>query len=372
MEVTELFNLTTWVEQKKITSDQPDNLLEKYTQFINALQASQGGQAPFETERETLEGALGEINFSSLTRDQTDFLEKTNVLQALGQPAIEQIEEILTRNGLDINTATNKIQDMHSKLEQGLEKLKLIRNGLEDCIPDDIDEIHDSEGVLTRLSFLENASINNVVDFKKAAANWHIIGRGLAEISNSKPEDIKIIGASRGSIIFDLWLYWPVALVLQQIISWILSNTKTYYEIREISQKVKSVKLENEQKAIILKKLNEGEEDEKNKIVEETVEKTMKYLKLPEDKRSSLEASIKNLSNFLEGGGHVDFVLPPKEEGEEGEEADDAENLDALSKFREQVQETRLLLDEVKRIRHMPSENDVQQKEQSNDEQEPE
>ncbi len=359
MEVTELYNLTLWVDQENVTSDQPDNLLEKYSQFITALQNSQGGHVPFQNERESLEDALNEINFLSLTRDQKEFLDKINVLQSLGQPASENIENILTRSGLDVATATSKIQDMHNNLAQGLEKLKFIRDGLKDYIPDDHAEILSHEGVLTRLSFIEKTSINNVVDFKKSAADWYLIGRGLAEATDSKPEDIKIIGASRGSIIVDLLLFLPVAIALLKIISLILNSTKTYYEIQDISQSIKGKELDNELKTAILADLKKVEEGEKNKFVEATVEAIMKQLKFDQQKRSSIEGAVKKLSTFLERGGHIDFVFPPEDEGEEDEEAEDPKTQKALSRFRNDVQEARLLMDEVKQLRHMPSDTDV-------------
>ena len=363
MEVIELFNLTEWVK-KEVESEKYGNLLDNYHQFMVGLKGATAGQ-PFVGQRKHLSDALGAINFATLTRDQKDFLEKINLLETLGQPAIDKIENILTHNRMDIATARNTINEMIKNFEVGLKKIEAIQEGLRDYIPDDYDEIHDEEGVLTRLSFLENASINNIVDFKKSANNWHIIGTGLAEISDLRPEDIKIIGASRGSIIFDLWLSLPVAIILGEIISSILKNTKELYKIKAAQQTVIGLKLDNEKKKKILEQLHDSKESEENNIVDKTVEEATKSFEIGTDKKAKLEKTVELLFKFLEDGGNIDFVLPRKEESEEGEGAED----DELLNFNNNVQETRSLMENMKRIKDMSSENDSQQEEQSNDEQ---
>ena len=360
MEVIELFNLTEWVK-KEVESEKYGNLLDNYHQFMVGLKGATAGQ-PFAGQRKHLKDALGAINFATLTRDQKDFLEKINLLETLGQPAIDKIENILTHNRMDIATARNTINEMIKNFEVGLKKLEAIHEGLRDYIPDDYDETHDEEGVLTRISFLENASINNIVDFKKSANNWHIIGIGLAEISNLRPEDIKIIGASRGSIIFDLLLSLPVAIILGELISSLLKNTKTLYEIKEVQQRITGLKLDDERKKILLEQFHDSKESEENKIVEETVEQATKSRKTSPDKKAKLEKAIQLLFKFLDDGGNIDFVLLRKEEGEGAED-------DELLNFNNNVRETRSLMEDIKRIKYMSSENDSQQEEQSNDEQ---
>ena len=363
MEVIELFSLTEWVK-KEVESEKYGNLLDNYHQFMAGLQNSTAGH-PFADQRKHLEDALGAINLITLTRCQKDFLEKINLLETLGQPAVDKIENILTHNRMDIATAVNTINEMIRNLDAGLRKLEAIQEGLRDYIPDDYDETHDEEGVLTRLSFLENASINDIVDFKQSANNWHLIGTGLAGISGLRPEDIKIIGASRGSIIFDLLLSLHVAKLLNKIISSLLKNTKTLYEIKKIQQEIRGLEIDTEIKKNLLEQFHENKESEENKIVEETVEQTTKSRKTSPDKKAELRRAVQLLFKFLEDGGNIDFVLPRKEEGEEGEGAED----DELLNFNNNVQETRSLMEDMKRIKDMSSENDSQQEEQSNDEQ---
>ena len=363
MEVIELFNLTEWVK-KEVESEKYGNLLQNYHQFMAGLQNSTAGQ-PFADQRKHLEDALEAINFATLTRDQKDFLEKISLLETLGKPAIDKIENILTHNKMDVATAVNTINEMIGNLDAGLKKLEAIQEGLRDYIPDDYDEIHDEEGVLTRLSFLESASINNIVDFKKSANNWHLIGIGLAEISDLRPEDIKIIGASRGSIIFDLWLSLYVAKLLGKIILLMLKSTETFYKIKKIQQEIRGLEIDNERKKKFIEPLHEDEGLEKNKIIEKTVEEVAKSSKISPDKKVKLEKAVELLFEFLDDGGNIDFVLPRKEESEEGEVAED----DELLNFNNNVQETRSLMEDMKRIKDMSSENDSQQEEQSNDEQ---
>ena len=364
MEVFELYDLTIWVDER-INSEKHGDLLNHYQNFIHALENSRGGGHSFQDARESLEDVLETISFSSLTNDQTEFLIKYNMLGSLGQKAIKTIEKILMENRLDIAGVIEKVQQMKTHLEEGENKLNAIRDGLADYIPNDYDETHHEEGVLTRLRFCEKASINNIVDFKKAAENWHLIGRGLAEISDAKPEDIKVIGASRGSIIFDLLLNFETAYSFSRINSTVLKNTKTFYEIRKISAELKGIELDNERKIAILKQLGEGEEDEKKKITEQTVAEVTKPLKIADDKMSSLTKAVELISDFLERGGHIDFVLPHQEDDEE--ENKDSVIKQELSDFRKQVQETRVLIEDIKRIRHIPVESSDASDKQSDD-----
>lgn len=361
MEVTELYNLTKWVDDQ-VLSDTHGPLLDNYQHFLNALQNAQSGQ-PFEIEREKLRGALEEIDFLGLTEHQKLFLEEINVRKCLGQPAIETIEDILTRSGLDLASAHNHIQELFNSLNAGLNKLKQIQEGLKDYITEDEDE--SEGGVITRLSFYNDTSINNVVDFKKAGKDWDIIGRGIAEICDCKPEDIQIIGASRGSVILDLLLDPPVAIALGGIITFILQSTKTFYQIKKMSAETKAMNLDNEYKAKLSRLLESGIEKEKEKIVNNTVDETIKSFSVNKSKTTEITKAVELLADFLEDGGQIDFVLPPQEETNEDEVS---EVQSALLDFREQVKKTKLLSEEVNQLRLPPPENDTEQDDQIDDE----
>ena len=292
------------------------------------------------------------------------------MLQALGLPAIKKIDDILTRNNLDIATAINRIEEIHNNLNAGVRKLNAIQDGLGDYVSGELDEIDHHSGILTRISFVENASIQNIVDLKKAANDWHIIGRGLAEICSVRPQDIKIIGASRGSIIFDLLLAAKIVIALDLIISSILKKTKTYYQIKKMAIQIEGMELDNERKAIHLKNLKKDEEEQNTKMIAETVKEVIKTLKLESNKRSNLEKAVKLIANFYEDGGDVDVVLPTQEEVSEEEVTEDRDVNEAIERLRKRVPQTRLLFEEVKRIRHKPSENDNQEDDESEDGQE--
>jgi len=371
MEVTELYELTKWVKEK-VTPDDDDNLLDKYGKFIDAMRNSQGGHHPFDVQREALEDALEGISFSSLTREQKNFLEKVNVLQALGHPAIDNIEAILTRNNLDIATAINRIEEINNNLNTGVEKLKTIQEGLVDYISDERGEIEHRSGILTRISFVEKASIHNVRHLRDAADDWHIIGVGLAEICSVKLQDIRIVGASRGSIIFDLEVSLKVAATLGVLITFILQSTEKLYEIKNLRLQAQGTKLDNEIKSIVLEKLKENEEGEEEKIVQQTVERAISELDLERNKTANLKKAIERLFKFLNNDGHIDFIAPPTEDIEEDEYSEKLPEQEALASFRDQAQETRSLQDKVKRLRHKPSDNDNPKDEASDDEQEQE
>lgn len=157
-----------------------------------------------------------------------------------------------------------------------------------------------------------------------------------------------------------------VATTLGFLITCTLENTKTIYEIRNLHSQTQVTNLDKDVKSKLLEELKKNEE----RIVQRIVETAIKQLEIDVGKKADLTKAVKKLHTFLDKDGHVEFVLPPTEIDEKNEDGEATEEQEALTALHEQVPQTRLLFEEVKRIRHTPSENDNQEDDESEDGQE--
>lgn len=342
MNLVELYNLTKWVEHE-ITSK---GLPKKYQQLHNILnQNAQPNQqqSPFEDQKNELIKAIGNIGLLSLTKDQMSFLDNLEILPALGNDGISQVEDILFRNAIDTATAAQKIQDIHNRLNEGIRKLKLISDGLQGCVEED--EHEEDEEALIRVSFLGEASISNVKDFKEWGTKWHDIGRGIAMAHNAAPEDVKITGAAKGSVIIELMTDPAIATTVSAIIWGALKVTEKVQDIRKKSAEIKNLNLQNDK---ISQELQASAEQEKEAGITKIVNDQTVALNFKEgggDKVNSLEKAIRTLVDFIDRGGEVDFVVPEEEESEE-----ETQTEDAFAKIRETTQEIRAIEERLRLI----------------------
>lgn len=341
MNVSELFDLTHWITKEIEKTQVPQKYQVLQTILQQHSQPNQQRQ-PFESQQEDLINTLRKIPLGQLTRDQLDFLSHLGISQAVGEEGIQQIEEILYRNVIDVATSAQKLQEILQKVSQGVAKSNQIKEGLTDCVIEEEYEVENE--ILMRVSFTGHALMSNITDFKSWGIIWHDIGRGIAMVHNATPEDIKIVGATKGSIIIELAVIASIATTTSGIILAALKVAEKVLDIRTKAEELRGLKMKNDK---FSKELEKEAENEKQSGIEEITGEVVKELKLKDgegDKIKALDIAVKNLVNFVEKGGVVDFVIPESEE-EEGEE-DENKNL------RVAFQEIRLLEKKISLLEH--------------------
>lgn len=347
MQIIELLRLTNWFQENIVD----DKIQTMYQQLFNKMNQNlrrnnNQVQQPFEAEKNNLIEALNKISTDTLTLEQISFLEEIEVLDILGKSGVSQIESILIENRLDIATATNKIGEFSTKLTAAVQKLKEINDTLTKSFSvNDEDEVPD-DSVLMRVYFQQDVAIENVVDFKKLAATWHDIGRGIAIAQDRSPEDFKIIGAQKGSIIIEMAVLASLATSVSIILLRALKVAERGIELLQKAEELKTLKLNNKK---IEQELRKEAEAEKKKGIQLILETSIKELDLDEnqegDKVTALKKSITNLLDFTQKGGAVDFVEPEIDEEEESE----SESIrDEVLKLRDNIEEIRFLENKIK------------------------
>jgi hypothetical protein len=343
MNVSELFSLTQWINKEIERAQIPQKYHNLQSVLQNNCQPNRNFQ-PFETQKNDLINFLNAVPLNQLTRDQIALLEQLGIAQAIGEKGIATIEDILYKNVLDIATAAQKISQMLSNMQNGISKSNQIKSGLTGVIKEEEYEVEDE--ILMRVSFIGNAQMTNVTDFKKWGGIWYDIGRGIAMAHNSSPENIKIVGATKGSIVIELAVIASIATTASQIILAAFKVAEKIIEIKQKLEELKALKIGNE----ILEHLKAEIEKQKSEGIEEITESTIKELKLDKnsegDKIKALDTSIKNLVNFTENGGIVDFIVP--ENVKNSQEGGEQNNLISNSQQIRQLQNKLLLIEHKK------------------------
>lgn len=341
MNVSELFDLTHWVTE----NIQGAQISAKYQALQGILQQNSQPaqpQQPFETQKDDLIKSLRAVPLHHLTKDQLRYLAKLGIAQAVGQEAIDTIEDVLFRNPIDPATAASKLQQMLAELDEGIGKSNQIQTGLDEVVVEEEYEAKDE--VLIRVSFTGEATMSHVTDFKDWGKTWWEIGRGIAMAHGATPEDVRVVGATKGSIIIELSSALEIAGTASAIILAGLTLAERILNLLKTAEELKGLKLQNKKFA---KELKEIAETEKQAGIEQIIADMAKRLKLGDadgEKVNALDRAVKNLVNFTQSGGEVDFVMPEQEvEGEE-----DAEPSPDYKELRKTSQEIRQLESRIK------------------------
>jgi len=330
MNVSELYQLTIWIDSK----NQENIINEKYGDLINVLSDHYGynEQQAFEEQKENLFSVLEKISFEELSQEQIKFLDKLDIVENLGMSAIEKIEDVLFRNALDRQTAQNKINDMHIKIAGGLAKLESIRANLTNLVDQEQYEL-DNE-VLMRIGFMGDASISNVEDLKKLGTLWFDIGRGISMAQNKSPKDIKIVGATKGSIILELVLVAPLVSSFLFIIKQGLTVTEKIYIIKKLKAEAKMAEIKLDH---FDEKIEEITKATITTISDELCQELGLNAGNQGDKKIALDKSIDKLVNFIKQGGEVDFVMKEQTEKDNKETKLLRENIIEIKKLEERI-----------------------------------
>ena len=331
MNVSELFDLTNWITSEIETTQIPQKYQELQTILQQHSQPNQQRQ-PFETQQKDLIEALRSVPLGQLTKDQLDFIAHLGIAEAVGEEGILKLEDILFKNVIDVATSAQKLQETLAKITHGINKSNQIKVGLTDCVIEEAYEI-DNE-ILMRITFTGNASMENIKDFKSWGNIWYDIGRGIAMAHDASPEEIKIVGATKGSIVIELAVVAKIAATTSGIILAALKVAEKVLDIRKKSEELKGLKLKNTK---LVKDLEKEADNEKKDGINEITNNISQTLNIGNngdgDKVKALDTAVKNLVNFIENGGNVDFIIPDNDD--ELEDNDENNNEDLRVAFQE-------------------------------------
>lgn len=268
-----------------------------------------------------------------LTNEQVRFLDCIGIGPYLGAEGASGVEDILIRNPLDLATVASRLTERLESIRDGIGRSDRLAQDLQGCVV-----VSESlgDGILIRVKFAGDASVENVVDLKDWSNVWHGIVRGITMAHGASPEEIRVIGASQGSLIIDLAGPETFAITVTGIVFGALRVAEKVVQIRKQAQEVKGLKLSNQKIAKELE--SEAKKVEASGAEEVTAEFTAKLNLDPAksgDAITALGRAISDLVRFLRQGGEVDCVLPEQTEEEESQSPDRQELAQNLHQIRE-------------------------------------
>jgi len=338
VQISELLQLSSWIDENIKTNQ----IAQKYQALQSGIQqnvnaGNRQAKQPFEAQKNDLIDTIKVLDTSGLTYQQEDMLAHLNITQNIGDEGIERIEGVLYKNSLDVATAAAEMAKITQEINLAIQKSDQINAAITPLITTPEEDEIEKGFVVMRVHFQNEVGMDNVTDFKKLGNSWWEIGRGIAMAHDSAPEDIKVVGASKGSIIIELAVAAAIATTASTIILSALKVADRVLTIRKKVEEIKSLKLNNQKLEIDLAK-------EADKEKKEGLEKITKDISIKlnieangdGEKVKVLEKSVKNLIDFVEKGGEVDFFTDD-EHTEEPETKVLKQNFDEIKKLEKRV-----------------------------------
>jgi len=295
MEISDLYVACQWAK-------------EKFGPIGNPMGELGIGQ-PEKDYKGQLINHLYNIDFDELSDQQYKIVSSFGITSYAGPVGAADLEEALRKSANDpvaqngiMQTALtiwsdslNAIQD----LEFGIQRL-----GFHWGPPKEI-----LDGVVIHLHFDSEAKISEVAELKRWSNDWYDIARGITACVDGKPEDIRIIGASTGSVILTLVAIATTAKLLASI----------SVAVAQILQQIQRVRMDQEDyrhKKIMNQKIEDGFQDAIDHIRSHAAENVVNQVigstasVLPPEIVSQLNLAIEKFIVYTEKGGEIDLIAP--------------------------------------------------------------
>lgn len=292
--------------------------------------------------------ALENTPLEELTNSQIEMLKYYGSDTLLGEIAAKRVKQIVRSSKFDPASASTDIGEMQTNLGNAVNRATEIINGLSHL--EFLQESDESEdGAITiNLRFQSSASISNIVEWQRWADEWHLIIRGIGLCVNEPPENVRVLGASQGSIILTLGATAAVTSLLLLITNHLTKMTLNGLQIANTIEDLRHKKFLN-------RAIEDGLTEKRKEIEESGVEMIVNEAKasLPSPidggQEAALKKSIETYKVFTEKGGEVDFISPPEDgqisgdgdgedvSGEAGIIQSVRENVGSLREAREEI-----------------------------------
>ncbi|MUK41515.1 hypothetical protein GNP61_08060 [Aliivibrio fischeri] len=340
METKEMYQLARWYRDN-ITAHSVEESLNTTKKYITTMLSSSNPPiTKLEKIREYLEAhieVLSEIDLEALSFDDIEVLEKLGLKYIVLSSAIPSLYKISNQG--DVQEIAARISDSLATLQSVNIQFTHFLNAFNAIFRSapDVEETDHHGKVLTRVRFHNDALISNVVNLSDWTARWNTIARGYSMALGQAPETFEVVGASKGSIIFDLLLDFETVKLFSETFNHLAESV---FNVAEIYGAIKAVEFMKGTNPDLHKQTVEHikAEAEKNheEMAEQVVDKLLEKLLQNGQNRDgevkeSLKRSVKELNNFVNKGGDINFRT-------ESDEADMAEQVFLVNNALKQLQ----------------------------------
>lgn len=343
MNVDEVFDLAKWYRERGAGAGQ----LYEALHTVLKHNATQNEKQPVRDQLDTLISELEVQPLTELNLQQVAHLDKMGVAQFLGERGAAFVKHVVTQSSYDPATSATEIKTATDKVNGTIKIFQALTNslGASSFEPDD-PEIELAAGqTMARIQFRQDASIGNIAEMRKWSVDWNDIARGIAHLVGEKPNDMKVVSASKGSIIIcvsgSITLISLFAFMSKKVSGILLDALKVQNAIEDLRHK----KILNDTVEASLR--DDQKKREKALVAEVSAELRAKAGDgFKEEHDGHLVIAVNKYFDFITKGGEVDYLQPPESEDDEEVEAGSPKEAQA-----QLVGELRNLISEIRTIK---------------------
>lgn len=342
MDVAEVIRLADWFK-RNTTEVEP-----LYSALVSILQnnAQQSSQQPLTQPLKDLSKAIAEMPTEELSTLQMRVLEDLDTADLVGKRGRQWLNKKVRATTYDPATTYQTIQQAAQRIAEAKRKLVEFKSssgliGIKSEI-----ELDGSAPYVINVIFQGQVAIDNVRDWKKTATDWELIISGVAGVVGEKPEDVKVVGTSNGSIIFSLSASALVTKILATISKHIASVANDYLDFQLKREQLQQSRMMT---SVIRDDLSRQESERRSTGKAEIIDAVKKLVpNASPESLTKLGKAVDTQISFSERGGEVDFVTPSTiDEAEADYDADLANTVDEIRKlieeYRSEQQQAKLL-----------------------------
>lgn len=351
MELAEVFDLARWYQEHGPVTG------KKYQALQAALlhNATQAQKVPVRDALENLVSGLRALPMNELNLQQIAHLEKIGIAELLGTQGAAYVEGLVTQSTFDPATSASQIKNSTDRINSAAKIFQGMVNALiaAGFDPTQFDVEVDDGMAMARIHFRQEASIGNISEMKKWSADWSDIVRGLGHLVGETPQDMKVVGATKGSIIVcvvgTLSLVTVLALLSKRVAGIVLDALTVARAIEDLRhKKISNQIVEQSMKADLKAK----EAALKTDIIDELKQHAGSTYSAEHD--AHLELAVNKFINFSKNGGEVDYLQQPEPEDDASE--DDVDGVEGqqglVSELRELICEIRSIKEQTLLLNH--------------------
>ncbi len=342
MEVTQVIQLAEWLDENL------EEVAPAYQTLVKVLQhnSQQANKQQVTPPLKELTRALDGMNTTELSALQLGVLGNLDIENLIGQQGKAWVNHHVKSTTFDPATTFQTVQKAQQRLIEAQRLLAGFKSASEGVGFRDSSLVDAPTPYVFNVVFREDASIKNVRDWKTAANDWELIIGGVVSVAGEKTEDVAVVGAQNGSIIFTLSATPLVTKILATVSKHIASIANDYLDFELKREELRRSRMMSD---AIEKDLNRQEEERRTEGKAQIIEaiKGIVPNAKPEE-IAKLEKAVDRHIKFSENGGDVDFVLPPELDDEDEDYDEDlAQTVDEVREliqdYRAEAEKTKLL-----------------------------
>lgn len=338
MQIKDVYELSSWFVVQ-VHKTQIQNLVAQCVVHIkkNQPQGLESIEAAIATPRQNLFIALNKIDSSQLTLNQRKCLSNLNVGFLMSRNIVDEFEVIFDMLPYDSNHVIVSLERYVQFLKVAGQHFVQLEQHLSSVVPYvHLAPLDIPEGkVLTRLTFHNEASINNLVEFHQWAKSWNLIARGVSMAINESPEDFEVVNADRGSLLLDILSTAGAITVIATALKSLTDLAASVIECRIKLKEMNSFKnvVSDETYNNFIDEAKSKLELEEDNLIERVVAKLKDDgLVKAEHVDNELNRSIREIYKFNSSGGGI-FCLASNDE------SFDSDSVETLNRSYAQLQE---------------------------------